>query len=126
MLNATQPEFEGIAQGITLHQFLERTREQCQRFKDLKRYPPLLLSLRKKLAEEGIHADFEMYSSLHVKLLGFSPRALHIGREILFVAVQVSSDCVEFYSPLVSYIMKFDRVETGLQLFARLKNEGLC
>jgi hypothetical protein len=103
-----------------ISKFLKSTKEQIERFKELKNYSPKLLSFRKQLNAEGIKCTFHMYTILQLKFA--SPVD---GFEIPGQLKEINSQDVILFSPCLTYTILFEDCNTGIDLANRMRKAKL-
>lgn len=116
----TQP-IEGLTPGVELETFLARTREQIERFKELRHYPPRMMAIKGLLASLGIITHFINRTALTLDIV--NPMTSRRVRAIIQFREQLPY-YLEVYSPLMpfSFLVESPSAEAFVQ---RIKKGGL-
>ena len=105
---------------MAVSKFLRSTREQVERFQDVKRYSKKLMAFKVELSKAGLQTTFNMYEILNVRV-----RCPINHFEVMAQLREYNSQDVLLSSHHIPFTILFEDCFTGLELVERMKQSKL-
>lgn len=105
---------------MAISKFLRSTKEQIERFQDVKRYSKKLMAFRNDLAKSGVQTTFNMYEILNVRI----NCPVH-NFQVMAQLREYNSQDILLTAVALPYTILFENCETGLQLAERMRESKL-